>query len=209
MRPHARLTRAYAFTFLATCVLASGATGQTSQTGNASNTGIDLTSIDIENFGRVNERYYRGAQPDHDDYTDLAAIGIRTLINLTGDDAEADEQALVEGAGMKYLQIPMTTHEQPTLEKVAAFLRIVNDPAHQPVYVHCVGGRHRTGVMTAVYRMAQDGWTADQAFDEMKRYKFGAAFLHPEFKEFVYRFRTNPAYIPPGQAVVEATKPVR
>ena len=46
------------------------------------------------------------------------------------------------------------------MEEIAAFLNIVNDPASQPVYVHCVGGRHRTGVMTAVYRMTHDGITA-------------------------------------------------
>jgi protein tyrosine/serine phosphatase len=64
----------------------------------------------------------------------------------------------------------------------------VNDAAKQPVYVHCVGGRHRTGVMTAVYRMVHDGWSADRAFKEMKQFKFGADFLHREFKNFVYSY---------------------
>ena len=77
----------------------------------------------------------------------------------------------------------------PTAEELARFLAIVNDPAHQPVFVHCVGGKHRTGVMTAVYRMTQHAWTADQAFKEMKQFKFGADFLHPEFKKFVYGYR--------------------
>jgi tyrosine-protein phosphatase SIW14 len=94
-----------------------------------------------------------------------------------------------EQAGMKYFQIPMTTHEPPTAAKLAEYMSIVNDPARQPVYVHCVGGRHRTGVMTAAYRMTDDGWTADQAFKEMKQYNFGADFLHSEFKQFVYGYR--------------------
>jgi protein tyrosine/serine phosphatase len=77
--------------------------------------------------------------------------------------------------------------------RIAQRAQIVNDPANQPVYVHCVGGRHRTGVMTAAYRMTQDGWTADRAFSEMKQYKFGADFLHPELKKFVYAYRDEPA----------------
>jgi protein tyrosine/serine phosphatase len=77
-------------------------------------------------------------------------------------------------------------------------MRIVNDPANQPVYVHCVGGRHRTGVMTAAYRMSEDGWNADRAFKEMKDFKFGADFLHSEFKDFVYGYQ-------PQHAVVAAT----
>jgi len=149
------------------------------------------SNIRIENFGRVSETYYRGAQPEGRDYEDLAAAGVKSVINLTSDDANANEKTLVEGAGMKYFQIPMTTHQPPTAAQLSAFLKIVNDPDRQPVYVHCVGGRHRTGVMTAVYRMADDRWTADRAFAEMKQYKYGAGSLHPEFKEFLHRYHPD------------------
>ena len=50
----------------------------------------------------------------------------------------------------------MTTRMVPTPDQIVEFLRIVNDPANQPVFVHCWGGRHRTGVMTAIYRMTSD-----------------------------------------------------
>ena len=56
--------------------------------------------------------------------------------------------------------------------------------------------------MTAAYRMAQDGWTADRAFSEMKQYKFGADFLHPELKKFVYAYRAEPAAPAASPAVV-------
>lgn len=193
MRPTANLTRACTSALLVACVLASVAAAPPSRTGAPRTSEIDLSSIDIENFGRINANYYRGAQPDDDDYAALAAIGVKTLIDLTSDDGRVNERALVESALMKYFRIPMTTHEGPTAAKVAEFLRIVTDPLSQPVYVHCVGGRHRTGVMTAVYRMTQDGWTADQAFQEMKQYKFGASFLHPQLKAFVYAFRPDAA----------------
>jgi uncharacterized protein (TIGR01244 family) len=145
-------------------------------------------TVRIENFGRVSDIYYRGAQPDGSDYADLAAIGVKTLIDLTSHDASADEPAMARKAGLKYVHIPMTTREPPTPEMLAQFLQVVDDPANQPVFVHCVGGRHRTGVMTAAYRMARQGWTPDQAFQEMKSYKFGADFLHPEFRKFVFDF---------------------
>src|SRR5262249_34570261 len=144
---------------------------------------LAVPSIHIDNFGQVDAAYYRGAQPRGRDYSDLAALGVKTVINLTSDDAMADEQGLVERAGMKYLQIPMTTHVAPTTEQLSQFLKVVNDPARQPVYVHCVGGRHRTGVMTAAYRISNYGWTSEQAFKEMKQFKFGADFLHAEFKQ--------------------------
>jgi uncharacterized protein (TIGR01244 family) len=147
-----------------------------------------VSSIRIDNFAQVNAHYYRGGQPEGRDYTNLAALGIKTVINLTSDDAQANEPAMAAQAGMKYVQIPMTTHQPPTSAQLAQFLQIVNDSASQPVFVHCVGGRHRTGVMTAVYRMTNEGWTGDQAFKEMKQYKYGADFLHSEFKAFVYDY---------------------
>ena len=149
---------------------------------------VTASSIHIDNFGQISPTYYRGAQPQGHDYTDLAALGVKTLINLTSDDAVADEKALAEKAGLTYFQIPMTTHVVPTAAQLTEFMEIVNDPANQPVYVHCVGGRHRTGVMTAAYRISHDGWTADRAFKEMKQYNFGADFLHAEFKQFVYSY---------------------
>ena len=145
-------------------------------------------SIGIDNFGQVNSSYYRGAQPKGGHYARLAALGVKTVIDLTKD-GDAQEANLVQGAGMSFYRIPMTTHEPPSKDKVAEFLKLVDDPANQPVYVHCQGGRHRTGVMTAVYRMTRDHWTADQAFAEMKKYGFGADFLHPEFKQFVHAYQ--------------------
>jgi tyrosine-protein phosphatase SIW14 len=155
----------------------------------------------IDNFGTVNERYYRGAQPVGRAYADLAASGVKLVIDLQ-EDGLASEAEFVQKAGMKFARIPMNTRIAPTSDQVALFLKLVNDPANQPVYVHCAGGRHRTGVMTAVYRMSQDGWTAAKAFQEMKQYRFGADFLHPEFKRFVYAY--NPSPVAPVETLAGA-----
>lgn len=144
--------------------------------------------VRIDNFARVNNTYYRGAQPVGSDYADLAALGVRTVIDLTSSDSQASEGSLVQQNGMRYVRIPMTTRTAPTATQVAQFLAIANDPASQPVYVHCVGGKHRTGVMTAVYRMTRDGISGDAAFREMKQFGYGADFLHPEFKKFVHTY---------------------
>src|SRR5262249_49324783 len=62
------------------------------------------------------------------------------------------------------------------------------------------GGRHRTGTMTAVYRMTQDGWTADRAYQEMKQYKFEGFPSHPTLKRFVYDYYTQIAKSRPAAA---------
>src|SRR5262245_7233228 len=202
-----RLVCGYAAGLLTLALLAPPAAAQSIAASQrvAPATAVNLSSIRIDNFGSINATYFRGAQPQGRDYADLAALGVKTLINLTSDDADANEQADAERAGMKYVQIAMTTHDAPTDKQLAEFLGIVNDPANQPVYVHCVGGRHRTGVMTAAYRITHDGWTGDKAFAEMKQYKFGADFLHPEFKAFVQAYRPAASAIP-AVATVASTK---
>jgi protein tyrosine/serine phosphatase len=146
-----------------------------------------LANIRIDNFGKISDSYYRGAQPDARDYTDLAALGIRTVIDLTRD-GRSDEPGQVERAGMKFYRIPMTTSDRPADAAITQFLALVNNPANQPVYVHCQGGRHRTGVMTAVFRMTQDGWTADHAYAEMKQFNFEGFPGHPTLKNFVFDY---------------------
>ena len=158
----------------------------------AKSRGID--GVRIENFAQVNATYYRGAQPVGADYADLKRLGVKTVINLIGDeDLDTREQRSVEAQGMRYIYIPMSTRKAPTQTQIEQFLTIVNDAASQPVYVHCVGGRHRTGVMTAVYRMTHDGISGDAAFREMKQFNFGPDFLHPEFKKFVYAYQPKTA----------------
>ena len=154
---------------------------------------VTWESIRIYNFAKVNDDYYRGGQPMGEDYADLAAIGVKTVINLTNsNDGQAEEQATVEQYGMRYVHIPMSTRKPPTEKEVATFLAAVDDEGD--VYVHCVGGRHRTGVMTGVYRMTRDGLTGEQAFKEMKQYKYGPDFLHPEFKDFVLGYSAQVAH---------------
>ena len=82
------------------------------------------------------------------------------------------------------------TDRPATGEQTAYFLNVVNDPVNWPVYVHCKGGRHRTGHMTAIYRITHDGWTADQAYEEMKKYDFNdSIFGGPSGqKKFVFEF---------------------
>lgn len=143
-------------------------------------------AIHIGNFGKVNDRYYRGSQPRRGDYRDLAALGVRTVLDLQKNGSSA-EPALVEQAGMQYVKIPLGG-EPPTEAQIADFFRIVDDPANQPVYVHCAGGRDRTGTMTALYRITHDGWSIDQAYAEMMRYHFGGLFGSPALKNFVLHY---------------------
>jgi protein tyrosine/serine phosphatase len=143
----------------------------------------------IDNFGKVNDHYYRGSQPNQEQFAELKRLGIKTVIDLREDNKQAESQ-WVQDLGMQYFHIPLKTRVPASEQQTTYFLGLVNDPANLPVYVHCKGGRHRTGAMTGVYRITHDGWTADQAFREMKNYDFENGWLGGPGaqKNYVYSF---------------------
>jgi protein tyrosine phosphatase (PTP) superfamily phosphohydrolase (DUF442 family) len=143
-----------------------------------------FTGIKIENFGQMDENYFRGAQPKPDDYKALKELGITTVIDLQGSPTDYEKSA-VEALGMKYVNIPMSGFRYPKEELIEEYLKLVNNPETGKVFVHCKAGVHRTGVAGAVYRMTKYGWDYDKAYQEMKNYEFYTGFFHGAFKSYV------------------------
>ena len=144
--------------------------------------------IKIKNFGRMDERFFRGAEPKKAaDFAALRALGIRTVLDLQSE-PELAERGMVEAAGMRYVNIPMVVKKYPTEEAVAAFLKAVDDPDTGKFFVHCAGGRHRTGAMGAVYRFTKYGWDYEQVYREMKQFDFYTSWGHGDFKKFVENY---------------------
>ncbi len=144
----------------------------------------DVSKVTIKNFGQMDSRFFRGAQPKENDYSQLAALCIKTVIDLQ-DEPRAYEKQNVEALGMKYVNIPMSDKDYPEGAKIEQFLKLVDDPSTGKFYVHCAGGRHRTGVMGAVYRFNRYNWNYDQVYAEMKKYDFYTRWGHGDMKKFV------------------------
>src|SRR5690242_5371738 len=141
-------------------------------------------NIKIDNFGQMDERFFRGSRPSKDDYQALAALGVKTIIDLT-DNSIAYEKPDVEAAGLHYVNIPMVDKSYPSMDQINQFLKVVDDPATGKFFVHCAGGRHRTGVVGAVYRFNHDHWNLEQALAEMDKYEFGSGYGHDKQRAFV------------------------
>lgn len=146
-------------------------------------------NIKIKNFGQMDERFFRGAQPRPEDFKSLAELGVNTIIDLQ-DEPEAYEKQAAEAAGLRYVNIPMSSRNRPRDEQIEQFLKLANDSSTGRFFVHCAGGRHRTGVIGAVYRM-QHGWAFDKAYKEMKDYDFYTRFGHGSLKDFVEDYSGN------------------
>jgi protein tyrosine phosphatase (PTP) superfamily phosphohydrolase (DUF442 family) len=105
---------------------------------------LRAAEIDLDNFGIVDGRIYRGAQPDRDDYQALARLGETTIIDLRLD-AKSSFRRDAEAAGLRYVNIAIDDHGQPTDRDVTVFLNALDESPSAKVYVHCAAGRHRTG----------------------------------------------------------------
>jgi len=144
-------------------------------------------NIKIDNFGQMDERFYRGGRPKSEQFKNLAALGIKTVIDLNDNSRERDEPAVI-AAGMRYVNIAIVDKTSPSNAQINEFLKVVNDPTTGKFYVHCAGGRHRTGVMGAVYRFNHDHWNYDQAYAEMKQYDFYTSNGHGKQLDFVQSY---------------------
>ena len=151
--------------------------------------GDKLRVTGLPNMGRVNDSLYRGAQPHNEGMQELKKLGITTIVDLRG---EAPERRDLEGQqaealGIHFVSIPVSGWDAPTNEQVAQFLALFRNNPKERVFVHCRFGDDRTGVFVATYRMAYQGWPAQQAMNEMYFFGFNG-FWHPSMKSFIRDF---------------------
>ena len=158
-------------------------------------------NMTIKNFGQMDDHFYRGAQPKDDEYKELADLGVKAVIDLR-DDPMPYAKSAVEAVKMRYVSIPMSDKDYPKDADVEAFLKTTNDEGNWPFYVHCAGGRHRTGLMGAMYRFNHDGWDYNKAYEEMKNYDFYTRWGHGAIKTYVEdywkRFQAKAVSAKPG-----------
>jgi protein tyrosine/serine phosphatase len=141
-------------------------------------------NIKIGNFGQMDERYYRGAQPEPGDYQALKDLGVNTVIDLRNDPTDYEKRE-VEALGMKYVNIPMSGWKYAKDTQVEEFMKLMNDPSTGVVYAHCKAGKHRTGLTGAIYRFEKYGWDYDTAYKEMKNYDYSSWPVHYNIKSYV------------------------
>lgn len=142
---------------------------------------VFIQNPNLPNTYQISPILYRGGQPNEKGYRWLASHGVKTVVSLR---TTPPDEALLQKLGLKSINIPINPYLFRDAHAVK-FLKIVNDPANQPVFLHCRHGSDRTGTMVAIYRMAIENWPLNRALNEMRDPRFG---FHKEFF-------TLPAYL--------------
>ncbi len=132
----------------------------------------------LPNFHRVSDGLFRGGQPKEKGFDELSRLGIKTVINMRAIDS--DRRYVAKKFNYKHIGFHPS---KPSLEEVTTFLKIVNDKANYPIFLHCYFGTDRTGMLCAIYRIVVEGKSKKQAIEEMK--KHGFHFWHRNLLRFI------------------------
>lgn len=150
------------------------------------------------NFAEVSPHLYRGGQPGADGLKRLKKMGVKIVIDMRSSKSRHEEEVVNE-LGMQYVPIPWHC-PFPSDEKFAKFLKIIHENPHTKIFVHCRLGDDRTGMAIATYRMADEGWSADEALNEMKAFGYTGwhrgvcASLKTYAREFPDHLKKNPEF---------------
>jgi protein tyrosine/serine phosphatase len=122
----------------------------------------------LSNFGKVSDSLYRGAQPTEEGFKRLKEMGVKTIINLRSFHSDKDK---IKGQGFYYASVALG-YIDPEEKDIIRFLKIVETPKYQPVFVHCQYGSDRTGTAVAAYRIVVQGWAKEDAQAELPKYGY-------------------------------------
>ena len=179
---------------LATAGLVAGCAGQSGTTTLAAarqrnaRWAVPLQRPGLPNFNKVSDDLYRGAQPTPEGIRELKKLGVKTIVNLRllhSDRDEIKKAGLdLDGGDIGYERIRMEAWDADE-DEVVRFLEVMADPARRPVFVHCKHGADRTGMMCAVYRVVFQGWSKEDAVDEMRNGGYGYHAIWRGLPKFV------------------------
>lgn len=125
----------------------------------------------------VPKRLYRSATPKPDDLEQWHEVyGIKTWLDLRMpkdyiDDPSffAAQCAIARRLGIERISLPLDDFGVVTDEQVRVGLEILTDETKQPILFGCKGGRHRAGLLCAMYRERIEDWRPEIAMAEAKR----------------------------------------
>jgi protein tyrosine phosphatase (PTP) superfamily phosphohydrolase (DUF442 family) len=132
---------------------------------------------------QYNDKLYRGGDIlTHQGMDALKALGVKTIVAVT---PRAEEREWAKEYGMKYVEIPFGWYDMKKAD-LDKFLATV-DEGPTPIYVHCLGGDLRAGILAAHYRIYRESWGVEKALDEY--YRLDASYL--DSLDLVKKLREN------------------
>ena len=175
------------YTILATVLVAILAVSGTVIAGGSGQTTAQApaTTASIRAFLKVTPEFCTGGQPRPEQFAALKADGVKAVLNLRppSEHRAEEEQDAVKAAGMKYFNIPVD-YMAPKFEQADEFLKITDDPANRPMFIHCTAAI-RAGAFWLIRRVMRDNMTWDAALADARKVGLTNA---PHLEEFAKNY---------------------
>ncbi|MBI2387006.1 MAG: tyrosine-protein phosphatase [Elusimicrobia bacterium] len=134
------------------------------------------TAEGVPNFREVSPGVYRGGHPTAAGWAFLRGKGVRTVVKLHLASEGSDDEAAALGMTVIDASGPPATIKDvfgaPEPERLMLAVESLRDESLRPVYVHCLHGEDRTGLVVGLYRVLHDGKTKAAAYREMRLHGF-------------------------------------
>ena len=135
----------------------------------------------VANLYKVTDYLYRSGQPTAEGMKNLERLGIKTIINLRALFFDSDE---IKGTGLFVEELSVNAWSIGDAD-VVRVLRIIRKRENGPFLIHCSYGADRVGVMIAMFRVVEQGWTKEDAIQEMVNGGYGFHRLWFRIVEYV------------------------
>ncbi|CCJ08262.1 Conserved hypothetical protein [Methylocystis sp. SC2] len=110
---------------------------------------------DIYNWLRLDERTTTSGQPTQAQFDEIAALGVREIINLapaTSEKALKNEAEILAALGLRYTHIPVD-FQNPTEEDFDRFRAVFEAAGDSATHVHCIAN-YRVSAFLYLYRIS-------------------------------------------------------
>ncbi|VEU21110.1 DEKNAAC102058 [Brettanomyces naardenensis] len=128
-----------------------------------------------ENFALVCSTIYRSSFPRVENFEFLETLRLKAVICLIPEEYPPENREFDERNGIKFFQVGLSGNKEPFVkikpELVTEALKIIADPANQPILIHCNRGKHRTGCVVGCIRKLQR-WSLSMIFDEYRKFAY-------------------------------------
>ncbi|HEY9230712.1 MAG TPA: hypothetical protein VIS78_01160 [Blastocatellia bacterium] len=148
-------------------------------------------------FRRLDANYMRGGAPASGGIETLTRLGVKTVVDLRSIYDHTDTVGVAaERAGLRYYWLPLGVWNPATDAQAREFVALVTDESKGPFYVFCDDGLHRTGEMSAIYRVARHHWSVEQALTEMDEVGFNPYYYTLRSYVWTYARKFSPQAVP-------------
>ncbi len=150
-------------------LLIFGSLGESAESDRPISWATPIQMQGVSSLYKITDYLYRSDQPTEEGMKNFEKMGIKTVINLRTFHSDLDK---IKKTGLLHEELSVKPWHIED-EDVIRVLQIIKKRENGPFLMHCWRGADRLGLMVAMFRIVEQGWTKDEAIQEMVKGGYG------------------------------------